>query len=308
MTPDNYTIEEFYLDVGNGHQIYVQDWGNKDAKTPIFFLHGGPGSGCNDGYKQNFDPKQQRVIFHDQRGSGKSIFTDLLAGNTTDSLVEDISKIAERLQIARFIFVGGSWGSCLALRYGIAHPEKVAGMVVRGIFTGAQDEIDWLEDGGSKHFYPEIWERYLASVPENYRQNPSVYHFKMVAEGSPEEQKRSAYAHGSLEHALISLDDRFTPGDYETFNPNSALIEMHFLRNGCFMTDNLIFESAEKLVMPIWLVQGRYDMVCAPSVAYRLHKVLPNSQLAWTIAGHSGSNRSNYDLLRNLTLQMSTQL
>ena len=50
MNPDQHTIHEHMLDVGHGHTLYVHDWGNKAAKMPIFFLHGGPGGqGLLDG-------------------------------------------------------------------------------------------------------------------------------------------------------------------------------------------------------------------------------------------------------------------
>ena len=97
MNDDEYTIKTGLLDVGDGHKIYYQQWGNKDA-NPIFFLHGGPGGSLKDGHKLNFDPELHHVIFHDQRGCGKSIPFGELKNNTTQDLVEDINKIAEHLK------------------------------------------------------------------------------------------------------------------------------------------------------------------------------------------------------------------
>src|SRR5689334_16098051 len=114
MTPDEHTNQEFFLDVGDGHRLYVHDWGKSKAKTPIIYLHGGPGNGCDDRDKREFDPKTQRVIFHDQRGAGKSTPEGSLESNTTQHLVQDIEKIAKRLSLDNFVLVGGSWGSTLA--------------------------------------------------------------------------------------------------------------------------------------------------------------------------------------------------
>lgn len=99
MNSDQHTINEEFINVGNGHSIYVQDWGNSKAQIPIIFLHGGPGAGCNDGHKQLFNPSKQRVIFFDQRGSGKSLPSGQLDHNTTDDLIEDIETIADHLKI-----------------------------------------------------------------------------------------------------------------------------------------------------------------------------------------------------------------
>jgi proline iminopeptidase len=38
--------------------------------------------------------------------------------------------------------------------------------------------------------------------------------------------------------------------------------------------------------MPIWIVQGRYDMVCPPMTAYQLYKKLPSAEIIWTTANH----------------------
>ena len=56
-----------YLDVGDGHKIYYEQYGNPNGK-PILFLHGGPGAGFSNSHKGFFDPKLFRVIFFDQRG------------------------------------------------------------------------------------------------------------------------------------------------------------------------------------------------------------------------------------------------
>lgn len=110
MSPDAYTIAEHMLPVGHGHTLYIQDWGNKDAKTPIIFLHGGPGGQCKDKHKLPFDPKTQRVIFHDQRGGGKSTPAGRWHHNNTQELAADITRIVDFLKVDRFIITGESWG------------------------------------------------------------------------------------------------------------------------------------------------------------------------------------------------------
>lgn len=286
MTPDEFTNQEFFLDVGDGHQLYVQDWGNPKAGIPVFFIHGGPGNGCTDRDKSKFDPKTQRVIFHDQRGAGKSTPVGALKDNTTDKLVEDIKKLAEHLKVERFILAGGSWGSTLSLAFGIAHPDLAAGMVLDGIFTATEDERQWFEEGGWRDFFPDAWEDYQNTVPEEYRRNPSAYHYKQALGSDPEAIKRSSYDYTAMEMAILKLDDRYQQKPYDDFEPGGGLIEMHYLANKCFMQEGYILKNASKLTMPVYLVQGRYDMVCRPKAAYELSQVLPNGKLIWTINGH----------------------
>lgn len=286
MTPDDFTNQELMLDVGDGHQIYVHDWGNPKAKTPIIFLHGGPGNGCDDLDKQKFDPASQRVIFHDQRGSGKSIADELLKNNTLEDLVTDINKIVERLNISKFLLVGGSWGSTLSLVYAIKNPQKVTGLVIDGIFMASRSEIDWLDKGGWRTFYPEIWDHYIKTVPKENRDNPSAYHAQQALGTDEEKAKRSVYEYLKVELALLKLDDIYRPPKYDDFQAGGGKIELHYLSQKCFLPDNYILENAKSLTMPVRLIQGRYDMVCPPEAAHRLYLALPNSEIAWVVGGH----------------------
>jgi len=221
-------------------------------------------------------------------------------------MLDDIEKIAEHLKLDGFIVAGGSWGSCLALAYALKHPRRVKAMVLRGIFTGSQSEIDWLNNGYYQKIFPDVWAEYLRQTPKAHHGDPSKYHFARILGANEQAAKESAYAYDNFEAALLCLDDRFMPEKFENYDPAGTKIEAHYLVNRCFMPDRFIMDNAHKLTMPIWLIQGRYDMVCPPVTAYELNQKLPNSQLIWTVAGHNGSDRSNHDVNRTVLLQMVT--
>ncbi len=286
MNQDEFTNQELFLDVGDGHQLYVHDWGNAKAKLPILYLHGGPGNGCDDRDKNKFDPKTQRIIFHDQRGAGKSLPAGSLEHNTSQDLVEDIEKLRRQLKLDKVLLTGGSWGSTLALLYAIKYPQHVAAMVIDGVWTATKAENDWLDRGGWRIFYPDVWEKYAASVPASHQDNPTAYHFKQVFGDDAEARKKSAYAYLKMELSLLKLDDIYEPKPYDEFEPAGGLIEMHYLSNRCFVPEGYIPDNAAKLTMPVWLIHGRYDMVCPPRAAYDLHQALPDGHLVWTINGH----------------------
>jgi len=303
MLPDKYTIEEKMIATGDGHQLYAQLWGNKDAQETIVFLHGGPGSGCSDKSKNLFDPKRHKVIFFDQRGSGKSLPYGSLDENNTEKMVEDINIVTNKLGASKFSLVGGSWGSCLALVYAIKHPNKVERMVLRGIFTGRKKEINFLDEGEFRAFFPEVWEKFANSAPPKFREHPGMYHLARVLGDDVVAAKESAYAYAQLEVSLMSLDDRVNVEDFSVFDPASTIVECHYLANNCFLEDNFVLNNASKLNMPIDLVQGRYDAVCPPFTAYELSKVLPNCTLTWTVSGHSGGDRGNWQTVKALLLR-----
>lgn len=292
MTPDKYTIHEHMLPVGHGHTLYVHDWGNKKAKTPIFFLHGGPGGQCKDKYKLPFDPQHQRVIFHDQRGSGKSTPLGRWHHNNTQELAADITKIADFLKIDTFILTGDSWGSCLALYYAICEPSRVRALVVGGVFTGSQAEIDWLDNGLFQIHFPDAWERYLEATPKSHRDKPAAFHTAQVLGSDEKSAARSAKAYSELERSVMSLDDSYLPLNADDFEPSGMIIEMRYLSKRCFLPDRFILKNAGKLKMPLYIVQGRYDFVCPPQTAYLLSKTAPNAHLTWTVAGHKGEHET----------------
>lgn len=303
MTPDTFTLQEQFIDVGDDHQLYTQEWGNKNAETTFLFLHGGPGTGCNDRHKRRFDPNQHHVIFFDQRGSGRSLPYGSLEHNTTEKLVEDINIILDHYKQEKVVLIGASWGSTLALAYALEHPSRTEALVLQGVFTGSSDEIEWLDKGLFKTFYPEAWEKYLAVTPKSHHNNPTAYHINRVLGEDPSEMGESGFAYEALEGSILSLDDRTHSYDPLEYDPLPIRIEMYYMHHKCFMSDKHILKNASKLKMPVWIVQGRYDMVCPPKTAYELHQNLPNSKLIWTIAGHKGSDRSNDDVIRTILLQ-----
>lgn len=84
------------------------------------------------------------------------------------------------------------------------------------------------------------------------------------------------------------IDAKFGSDD---FSLAFARIENHyFLNKGFFPRDGYLLEE-EQLAkirhIPTFIVQGRYDVVCPAVSAYDLHKGLPNSELVFTITGHS---------------------
>ena len=294
MQADEYTIEEKNIDVGDGHTLYTHIWGNSKSNKTVLFLHRGPGSGCEDIHKTLFDPTVHKVVFIDQRGSGKSTPHGSIDNNKTDDLVEDINKVMDELKIDEFSITGGSWGSTLGLVYAIKYPKRVKRLILRGIFTSRKSEIDFLDKGGFKDIFPDAWEEYVNTVPKKHRFDPSSYHFDRILGNDPEKAKRSAYHYESLVMRLIGLDDRTRIDSYDEYDPSSITIEVNYLVNACYLPEGYIIKNASKLTMPVDIIQGRYDMICPPFTALDLHNELPNSTLHWTIAGHSGRDRANW--------------
>lgn len=292
MNEDEYTNQSCMLDVGHGHKLWVHDWGNKTAKTPIFFLHGGPGGQCKDKHKLAFDPKTQRVIFHDQRGSGQSLPKGKWHHNNTQELAADITYIADHLNIKKFIITGNSWGSTLALYYAIENPERVSAVAVSGVWLASNAENAYLNNGGWRRYFPDLWDWYVSTVPKKHRLDPGAYHFAQALGKDEAAAAQSIRLFGDMEAGLVSLDDRHAPTPIREFDPSSSLIEIRYMVKGCFMPDGYIMKNTDKLTMPLHIVQGRYDFVCPPQTAYELHRAVPHSTLTWVTSGHAAEHET----------------
>ena len=289
MNKDEFTNQELFIEVGDGHKLYVVDWGNRDARTPIVYLHGGPGGCVKDGSKNIFDPRKQRVIFLDQRGCGKSTPLGSRDNNTTEDLAKDITKIAKRLKLEKFCIDGYSWGSTLALYYAINYPEMVSDVVVGGVFSGSKNEIFAMYEA-AKVFYPDLWDKVLADTPAQYQSDPIVYHLDKALNGTKAEQKKSTYVMNYLESGLCRMDDRNEPKDYAEYDPAGMQIELSYLVTNCFMPEDYILDNVHKIKVPVHIVQGRFDMVCPPDFAYKVSKLIPDCRLYLTISGHAGEH------------------
>jgi len=146
------------------HVLYVEECGNPRG-LPVVFVHGGPGGGCTPDNRRFFDPARYRIVLFDQRGSGRSRPHAELSHNTSQDLVADMERIRAALGIERWLVFGGSWGSTLSLLYAETHPQRVRGLVLRGIFLATQAELDWFYRGGIANIFPDHFADFVAAIP-----------------------------------------------------------------------------------------------------------------------------------------------
>jgi len=281
-----------FLKVSDIHEIYYELCGNPKGK-PVFVLHGGPGASTSPYYRRFFNPGAYLIVLYDQRGAGKSKPLFEIRENTTQHLIEDIERLRKHLKLGKIMLFGGSWGSTLGIAYGETYPENVSGMVLRGIFTGTQEEIDHFYRGGVRPFFPQTYEK----LEQTLGQAPSPQTIlNLVQSEDPSERLKYSKAWTAYEVKLAELyiPDRRVQGlvnSRELVNvvASLALIENYYMANGCFFEKDQLLRDAYKIKdIPVVLINGRYDMICPPVNAYRLHKLLNNSRLVIVErAGHS---------------------
>lgn len=286
-----------YLDAGEGHQLYYEESGNPNGK-PVVFLHGGPGGGTSPAMRRFFDPEAYRIVLFDQRGCGRSKPYGSLDANTTRDLVDDIERLRLELGVDRWQVFGGSWGSTLALAYAEEHPERVTELVLRGIFTVRQKEMDWLYRRGTSELFPEAWQKLLAPIPEDEREDLVRAYHRRLLDGDERTRLEAARAwsifEGSVSQLIPSAETVKLFGS-DHMAVALARIEVHYFVNNCFMEDGQLLRDAHRIGgIPGTIVHGRYDALCPVSTAFDLAAAWPSAELRITPdAGHSAFEPGN---------------
>jgi proline iminopeptidase len=281
------------MEVGDAHQIYYERSGAKGGK-PAIFLHGGPGGGISPSHRRLFDPQVYDVMLFDQRGCGRSVPYASLEANTTWHLVADIERLRELAGVEKWLVFGGSWGSTLALAYAQKHPERVSELILRGIYTLTQAELDWYYQFGVSEMHPEKWERFLAPIPESKRGDMLAAYHEILTGDDEAAQIEAAKAWTIWEGETITLlpDEAFSaPFRDGHYALAFARIETHYFVSKGWMDEGQLLRDAGRLAgIPGTIVHGRYDMPCPARYAYALHKAWPDADLQIVEgAGHAYS-------------------
>lgn len=295
------------LAVGGGHAIHVEECGNPHG-VPALFLHGGPGSHTRPLHRRFLDPKFYRSVLFDQRGCGQSTPLGFTGENTTRHLVADIEAIRGHLGFDRMMLFGGSWGSTLALAYAIAYPDRVAGMVLRGIFLASRAEIDWYLYA-LRNFVPEAW----AALAEGEGGGLLTHYHGLVSQQDERRALAAAQRWLAYEEAIMGVGatDKTAPA---TLAPVEALararIQLHYLVHDCFLEpDELMSRLGRVAEVPAVIVQGRLDIVCPPRAAYELARRLPRAELRLVEqGGHSAAEPRMAGALRRAADDMRGRL
>jgi proline iminopeptidase len=285
LWPEIEPFQSGYLKVSDIHEIYYELCGNPKGK-PVFAIHGGPGAGCSPYMRQFFNPNRFFIVLHDQRGAGKSRPNAEVRENTTQNLVEDIEQLRKKLGLEKIILFGGSWGSTLSLAYAEKYPEHISGMVLRGIWLATKEEEDHFWDEIPR-FFPEMYESFINALPDSVLPPSTGKVLKLIQSGNRVDREQYAKLASRYEYKACglnikdeTLDEYYGSEDNLVEIYTGTLIEYYYSKNGCFLEEGQLLRDAFKIQnIPTIIINGRYDMICPPVAAYKLHEKLPGSKL-----------------------------
>ncbi|MBV8095046.1 MAG: prolyl aminopeptidase [Acetobacteraceae bacterium] len=290
LFPEIGPFETGYLPLTGGHVMYWEQVGNLRGR-PVLFLHGGPGAGAGAVHRRFFDPDFWRVVIFDQRGAGRSRPLGSLVQNTTSDLVGDIELLRQHLGIDRWLLFGGSWGSTLALAYAQAWPNRVAGCVLRGVFLGRAEEVQWFLSGLSA-FFPDAHATFAGFLPEEERGDLLGNYLRRLSHPDPAVHMAAARAWSIYEGScstLLPSPDTVASFAQDRTALGLARIEAHYFAHDLFLPREGLLAHMDRIGhIPAEIVQGRYDVVCPPRTAFELATAWPSARLTIVPdAGHS---------------------
>lgn len=289
-------FEEGLLALDHGHHMYWRRHGNR-AGPVVLVLHGGPGGQHNPRAAEFFDPRIWCVVLYDQRGCGRSTPRASTEHNTVVHLVADIECLRVHLGVERWALFGGSWGTRLAISYGVVEPRRCTGFMLRGVFLGRARDIDWfLWD--VRRLFPESHARFLDDIeaacgrrPRNVGELLSLAG-EVLRDDHPRREDL-ALAWDDYEYRMASVAGMpappQTPGeaaDHRARALTIAVLEHHYMADVLPGEPEVLDQLAAITHLPCEIVHGRYDAICLYEQAHDLARAWPAAVL--TAAEQSG--------------------
>ena len=267
----------------NGVMLYYLILGRGE---PLVVMHGGPGA-SHDYFLPYLLPlaRHNKVIFLDERGSGRSQKLADPRGYTIESMVEDLEAARKALNLGKINLLGHSYGGALVQAYALKYQKNLRHLILGSTWSSTvamneifvrmkekmapelRDRIDRLEVAGlfghgkdyEKNRYPLDY--MIAAWGEGY--------FPYVYQGRPD-PNYDPIAQGNTAWDLY----RQMWGEHGEFVIDGNLKSVEY-------TDRL-----PSIKVPTLVLVGDHDE-CDPSLAQVMHEKIAGSKLViFPKAGH----------------------
>lgn len=254
----------------------------------MLWLHGGPGTGLGSGgYKRQPDPDKWLIIGLDQRACGRSrpLATEVgfdLHTLRMPHLIADLEELREYLDVERWLLVGGSFGSTLALAYGQSHPDRVFGFVLMAVADGSREYVEWISEGVGRIF-PEAWADFERGAHRADGERLLDAYVRQLTDPDPAVREKAALAWCAWEDAHMQLPGGLEPG---LVLKDERWREVYALQVGWAWSTQFtlpergVLEGLDRVIhLPALLVHGRLDVSGPVGGPWRLHQRWPASRL-----------------------------
>jgi len=268
-----YQITQGYVDA-DGVMIWYEEFGKGE---PLMIIHGGPGA-SHDYFLPYLIPlaRHNRLIFIDERGSGKSEQLEDVKQYTVENMVEDVEAVRKALGLGKINLLGHSFGGVLAQAYALKYQQNLSHLILCSTFPSTS-EMNKVFDNIKENMTPELRNRIN----------------KMEAEG--------LYGHGlsyeqnryTAEYMKAAWGEGYFPYLYQrrpdpAYDPESGGFAWDLYRemwgsNGEYVIDGNLksveyVDQLHTIKVPALVNCGDHDE-CAPSLSEEMHAKIPGSKL-----------------------------
>jgi proline iminopeptidase len=130
-----YPVQEGFVDA-HGVLIYYTTIGRG---APLVIVHGGPGA-SHDYFLPYLLPlaRHNKLIFIDERGSGRSEKLEDPKGYTVENMVEDVEAVRTGLGLGKIALLGHSYGGVLAQAYALKYQRNLTQLILCSTFSSTR--------------------------------------------------------------------------------------------------------------------------------------------------------------------------
>jgi proline iminopeptidase len=272
--PANYPIEAGFIDA-HGVLIYYELLGRG---TPLVILHGDPGA-SHDYFLPYLLPlaRQHRLVFIDERGSGRSEKLEDPSGYTVENMAEDVEAVRQGLKLGKISLLGHSFGGVLAQAYALKYQRNLTHLVLCSTFHSTTK-------------MNEVFRRMMAAMdPELRNRIESLEKAGLYGRGKVFERNRY-----SNDYLAAAWGEGYFPYLYQRRpDPNydpvaSGVMSWDLYRemwgsSGEFVINGNLksVEYGDRLnsiTVPTLITAGDHDE-CAPSLSREMHEKISGSKL-----------------------------
>lgn len=272
--PANYPIQDGFIDA-RGVLIYYMIVGRG---APLMIVHGGPGA-SHDYFLPYLLPlaRHNRLIFIDERGSGKSEKLEDPKGYTVENMVEDVEAVRQGLGLGRISLMGHSYGGVLAQAYALKYQTNLTHLILASTFPSTSQ-------------VNQVFVKMKGKMSPDLRQRIDAME-KQGLFGQGPDYRKNRYTD---EYMIAAWGEGYFPYLYQNhpdanYDPvQNGVMSWDLYRemwgsDGEFVIDGNLksVEYVDKLPtihIPTLIIAGDHDE-CDPSLSQEMHEKIAGSQL-----------------------------
>src|SRR5664279_1239476 len=274
-SPNLFPVQDGFVD-SHGAMIYYQSVGRG---APLMIVHGGPGA-SHDYFLPYLLPlmRTNRLVFIDERGSGKSSKLEDPAQYTVANMVEEIEAVRQALDLGKISLLGHSFGGVLVQAYAFKYQKNLSHLILGSTFSSTV-ELNQALAKMKAEMSPQDRDRVNAFEAAGLFGKGEIWEHGRY----PEEYAKLAWGKGYFPYVYHNRPDpNYDPLSSNTGTAWDVYREM-WGSDGEFVVDGNLKEveyvgQLPQIKVPTLIIVGDHDE-SDPKMSKEMHEKIAGSQL-----------------------------